>query len=423
VRAIEAPHRHSASLRGLAKPDLAIALLLVCACTEPLAERNAQITTAVKHERYGLIRDSAAEMGMHNAALMAGIATSETALAHCQSEATYACMGPASSSCGGGPIIAGAADGPCTAMQGGLGMFQFDAGTYTQTLALYGDSILTIEGNTAQAVSYVADRVQMHIAGIDDWLSAMAWLDAIPMDAADPKMDEWARFIVCRYNGCCTATSTTCQMRAVGYRDNAIKAYGDMGAEFWRTDNRCVRLPPDGVIDQRSECYLAAGDPRFWHRETGGLDDDREWTGTNNAAAPSNFARWIVKSEGVHSIEVHLDGGQFGSSTRAAYTIVHAGATDVVVIDQAAASGWVSLGDFEFAGEGDEYIMLGDNTGEPAAMDRTLVFDAVRVTSLDGGCCSSTRGSGTTAIAGGLLVMVVLRRRRSSPRAPRAPRA
>ena len=34
----------------------------------------------------------------------------------------------------GGPIIAGGADGPCADMQGGLGMFQFDAGTYQQTV-------------------------------------------------------------------------------------------------------------------------------------------------------------------------------------------------------------------------------------------------------------------------------------------------
>jgi hypothetical protein len=302
-------------------------------------------------------------------------------------------------------------------MQGGLGMFQFDAGTYAETLALYGDSILTIEGNTAQAVSYVADRVQMHIAGVDGWLSAMTWLNDIPMDASDPKMDAYASFIVCRYNGCCTPTSSTCQMRAAGYRDNAIKAFNEMGAEFWRTDNRCPELPPDGVIDQRSDCYIAAGDPRFWHRETGGVDGDREWTGTSSAAAPANFARWIVKASGLHTVEVHLD-GEFGNSARARYTILHAGITDEVVIDQAAASEWVLLGEYDFAGTGDEYIMLGDNTGEPGAMGRKLLFDAVRVTSLEGGCCSSTRGSGSTAALASLFVMLVLRRR--ARRAPRA---
>ncbi|HEY5926201.1 MAG TPA: hypothetical protein VIV11_31165 [Kofleriaceae bacterium] len=392
---------------------LVAGLLLVAGCAEsPLATETSEITAAVRHERYALIRDSAAEMGLYNAALMAGIATSETALAHCQSEATYACMGPASPSCGGGPIIAGAADGPCADMQGGLGMFQFDAGTYAQTLATYGDFILTIEGNTAQAVSFVVERAQQNITGVDDWLTAVAWMNDVPMDAGDPKMQAWASFIVCRYNGCCTTGSATCQSRAAGYRDNAIMAFEEMGSLFWYTAERCHELPAGGVIDQRSECYLAAGDPRYWHRETGGIEDDREWTATTSATAARNFARWIVKAAGLYSVEVHLDGGEHGTSKQAKYVIVHGGATDEVIVDQSAASGWVALGDFEFAGEGDEYIMLADNTGEAASTDTKLLFDAVRVQSLDGGgCCSVARGNGATALLGLGFVTLVLRRR------------
>src|SRR4051812_31866469 len=82
------------------------------------------LTAAVRRERATLIRDSAAEMGMYNAALLGGIAISETNLAHCYSEASFACPGPDSPSCNG-PVIAGGADGPCSDMQGGLGMFQF----------------------------------------------------------------------------------------------------------------------------------------------------------------------------------------------------------------------------------------------------------------------------------------------------------
>ena len=95
--------------------------------------------------------------------------------------------------------------------------------------------------------------------------------------------------------------------------------------------------------------------------------------------------------------------------------IVHAGATDTVPVDQTA-SGWVTLGDFDFAGTGDEHVMLGDNTGEA---DVHVVFDAVRVLSLDdpglddGGCCDSRSSSpGTGAGAALLLGFVLLRRRR-----------
>ena len=400
------------------------AVFVVCAaCVEPALETDTQgITTDVRHERFGLIRDSAAQMGMHNAALLAGIAISETNLAHCQSEATYACKGPASSSCGGGPIIAGAADGPCTLMQGGLGMFQFDAGTYDQTLAAYGDSILTIEGNTAQAVNFVVVRAIMDIAGATDWMTAMAWLDSIPMTASEPLMMQWASFIVCRYNGCCT-TSSTCTTRANGYRDNAITAYNEMGADFWRTADRCTKVPDDGVIDQRSDCYLAAGDPHYWRVDASGYNG-LEWTGTTSNMAPANFARWILKGAGTYHLEVHLDGGQFGQSKQAKYEIHHAGMVDTVVVDQSAANGWFALGDFELAGEGDEYVMLGDNTGEPSATNTKLLFDAIRAQSLDqgGGCCDATRDArGSLVLA--LFVMLALRSRRITCRPLRDARA
>ena len=400
---------------GLVKT--AVGLLVCAACVEPALDTETQgITTDVRHERFGLIRDSAAQMGMHNAALLAGIAISETNLAHCQAEATFACKGPPSPSCGGGPIIAGAADGPCDQMLGGLGMFQFDAGTYAQTLAAYGDSILTIEGNTAQAVNFVEVRVLMDIAGATDWMTAMAWLDSIPMDAADPLMKQWAAFIVCRYNGCCT-TSSTCTTRANGYRDNAITAYGEMGADFWRTADRCTKLPDDGVIDQRSDCYLAAGDPRYWRVEASGYANNLEWTGTTSSMAPANFARWILKGSGMVHLDVHLDGGQFGQSKQAKYEIHHAGIVDVVAVDQSAANGWFALGDFELTGAGDEYVMLGDNTGEPSTGDTKLLFDAIRAQALDqdgGGCCDATRDARGSIL---LALLVVLRvRSRSRPR-------
>jgi hypothetical protein len=397
----------------------AVLALSITACQEPeTATTESTLSTAVRHERFGLIRDSAAEMGLYNAPLLAGIAISETNLAHCQSEATYACQGPASPSCGGGPIIAGSADGPCSAMQGGLGMFQFDAGTYADTVSTYGDSILTIEGNTAQAVNFVVVRLIMDISQAKDWMSAVAWLNTVPMDSSKPLMDQWADFIVCRYNGCCT-TSSTCTTRRAGYRDNAIDAFSEMGADFWDVSGRCPGLPTDGIIDQRSGCYVAGGDPRYWRRLSTGYADSSEWTGTTAASSPSNFGRWLVKAGRAtrYSVEVYLDGGIMGTATTAQYDIVHGGVTDTVMVNQTTASGWLSLGDFDFAATGDEYIELGDNTGEAGSLDRQVLFDAVRVLPLDGitpdptdeggGCCDSSRsgrGSGLLALLVGLVL-------------------
>ncbi len=388
-----------------------IACAALCACIEPSESRTEhELSAAVRRERATLIRDSAAEMGMYNAALLGGIAISETNLAHCFSEASFGCPGPDSPSCGG-PILAGGADGPCSAMQGGLGMFQFDSGTYAQTVATYGESVLTVEGNTAQAVSFVESRLAQDIAGVDDWRSAMASLNATPLVAGNPKTEEWSHFLACRYNGCCT-TSATCTARANGYRDNGIAIYAEFGADFWRTSDRCRAIPDDGVIDQRSECYVAAGDPRYWRREATGYADSSEWTNSTANAAAANYGEWriVPPAPGHYRIEAYVSGG---AATAAAYRIVHGGVTDTMTIDQTMVDGWVLLGDYELAASGAEHVELGDNTGMAR---QKVVFDAVRVTSLDGpppggddGGCAVGGGSGSAAL---VLVVLASRRRR-----------
>jgi hypothetical protein len=350
---------------------LAIAATAACSSAKP----KRGLTVEAKHARYAVIRDAAARMGVHNGALLAGIAMSETNLAHCQIEAPYACPGPPSPSCGGGPVIAGAADGPCSAMQGGLGMFQFDAGTYADTLAQYGPRVLTIEGNAEQAVAFVLDKIVSDVPGTQDWLGAAAWLDSVPLVKGQPALEQWAQLLACRYNGCCTS-STTCQSRAAGYRDNALAAYAEMGDAFWRTSDRCGALPLDGVIDVRSSCYLAAGDPRHRGHELAGYAGAVEWAPATNGNA-DELAEWIVKvPRGRYHVDVHLD-GTFGRTTQARYEIAHAGKLDTVTVDQTSAVGFVPLGAFDFAGSGDEHVLLGDNTGESHVR---VAFDAVRVT-------------------------------------------
>jgi hypothetical protein len=398
---------------------LAVVAALLAACTSPTSTVEQGLSAQTKHDRYTLIRDSAAQMGVYNGPLLAGIAISETGLAHCNSEVTYGCPGPASSSCGGAAILAGGADGPCSDMQGGLGMFQFDAGTYAQTVAAYGPQILTIEGNSAQAVWFVIDKVEMDIPNAATWLDAAAWMNQVPLDATDPTMNQWAALLACRYNGCCTSSSL-CTSRANGYRDNAITAYNDMGSDFWHAVG-CKALPAGGVIAPRSSCYIAGGDPRYWHPGTAPL----EWTKSTADPAAANFGQWIVKvpRKGRYHVDVNLDGGVAGQSKQAAYVIAHAGATDTVMVDQTSATGYVTLGDFDFAGTGDEHVFLGDNTGE---MGVQLAFTEVRVESLDApappssGCGCQARGGGAAAAGIALALFAWLaapRRRRRCGRA------
>jgi len=399
---------------------------------DQVKSRSLELSAEKRLERVTAIRDVSAGMGVLNGPLLAGIAESETNMAHCWSEATWACQGPASPSCDGGPVIAGAADGPCSARQGGLGMFQFDAGTYEQTLARDGEEILLLEGNIAKGVDFVLTRITEEIPGAGEWQAAIDWMNSIPMQAGEPLMEAWASMIVCRYNGCCS-NSSLCQERRRKYRDNAISIYNEYGPEFWNAAGACEPVPPEGrVLDERDPCYVAGGDPKFWRREAAGFEGDLDWTMTTDLEREANYGIWRldVAEAGRYEIEVHLDGGVFGRSQMARYRVRHAGATDEVVIDQSAHEGFVSLGAFDFAAGGDQHVMLGDNTGEPNEAEISLLFDAIRLTpagapavddedgldtgegDLGGGCRASGGGAPAGAAAPLLLALLLARGRR-----------
>lgn len=190
------------------------------------------LTAAQRRVRASEIRDAAAASGFTQGYLLAGIADVETQMSHCWSELTWACQGPSSSDCGGGPVVAGAGDGPCTDLQGGLGMFQFDAGTHEQTLAREGARVLSIAGNTSAAVDFVVSMLirSVYVDGVDDRDEAIEWANQARID--NEHWDAWVRTVTHYYNGC-QPTFDCWQERYARYRDGAIRVHDEMGADFW----------------------------------------------------------------------------------------------------------------------------------------------------------------------------------------------
>src|SRR5437762_2909729 len=188
------------------------------------ADHPVALTAAQRKARAELIRDTAKASGMTNAALLAGIGEVETNFAHCWSEATWACQGPASSSCGGGPVIAGASDGPCSAQQGGLGMFQFDSGTFSQTLAVYGPNIVTMQGNVDAVIPFLVTRAKQSVTGITTDAQALAWMNSIKIQDGDAEYEKWLYFIAWRYNGC-----MGCTTQINKYRNGTNQLSGEFG--------------------------------------------------------------------------------------------------------------------------------------------------------------------------------------------------
>lgn len=190
--------------------------------------------------------------GIKNAALFGGIADAETGLAHCWSEATWACQGPWSSSCGG-PVIAGAGDGPCAIREGGLGMFQFDGGNFDQTLARDGQGILTVEGNVDRAVDFVIGMViRSHfIPQAHDVPSAVDFLNSVPIAPGNPNYEAWISTVTRYYNGCPQNGSCWASRRA-NYERLTRGIYHEMGGDsFW---GRASQPPPDPAREAGRGC-------------------------------------------------------------------------------------------------------------------------------------------------------------------------
>ncbi len=193
---------------------------------------SSSLTSAQRRVRAGEIRDAAFGAGIEQGWLLAGIADAETNMSHCHSELTWACRGPNSADCGGGPVVAGAGDGPCSLMQGGLGMFQFDAGTFSDTLRREGDRVLSIAGNTQAAVDFVAAMVirSAYVPSVDTRAEAIAWMNGVRV--GNSRWDPWVRTVTHYYNGC--APSYSCfTSRYAHYRDNTSGVFSEMGADFW----------------------------------------------------------------------------------------------------------------------------------------------------------------------------------------------
>jgi hypothetical protein len=160
----------------------------------------------------------------------------------------------------------------------------------------------------------------------------------------------------------------------------------------------CEVIPPDGAtLDETGACFGYGGDPTYWHVEAVGWESSLRWTHTTDSEVVDNYGVWsfTFAEAGEYRLEVYVEDA-FGASTMASYDLVHAGATESIALDQAAASGWTELGTFDFAEGGDQSLRLDDNTGEPFATMTMLTFDAVRLTRTD---APTTTGNADTTAA------------------------
>ncbi|HFE46607.1 MAG TPA: hypothetical protein ENJ18_14120 [Nannocystis exedens] len=137
-------------------------------------------------------------------------------------------------------------------------------------------------------------------------------------------------------------------------------------------------------MDDLDACFHTFGNPEYWYEEASGYGDALTWTHAVDSADPDNYGIWelIFDEAGVYQVEVYV--AAFAQSQESVYLLTDGEAEVEIPVDQSAGGDWVDLGEYDFkAGAHGQQIRLNDNTGEPFAEMRSLVFDAIRLTRVD----------------------------------------
>lgn len=235
---------------------------------QPFEELKDQLTDTQKRAHCDLVKVHAEARGLTNSVLPAGVANHETGMVQCWKDNTIHCQGPSSTDCGG-PVLAGSGDGACSLQEGGLGMFQFDSGTHSQTLAAYGQEILTVSGNARKGVDTVISKVRGcpnmsgRFASDGD---VIAW-----MNTARPGTQAFEDFLTSMaycYNGCLPGWSCHSPMREK-YRAGIMDLLNKFGESYWYGSGALRAAPQRAARDALGRMvavWRRPSDGRVFHR-------------------------------------------------------------------------------------------------------------------------------------------------------------
>ena len=147
----------------------------------------------------------------------------------------------------------------------------------------------------------------------------------------------------------------------------------------WRPD--AAPAPPTDVVvvDDGDLGFNTGGAAGSWRSRNEGYDNSLLWTYNNDRVREDyNWARWYPNLQtGRYEVQAYVP-FRYTTTSQARYWVAHSGGLTLRVVDQSANGGsWVSLGSYNFQGDGSEYVSLADVTFEPY-LSRIVGFDAVR---------------------------------------------
>jgi hypothetical protein len=156
-------------------------------------------------------------------------------------------------------------------------------------------------------------------------------------------------------------------------------------------------VPISIIVDDQDEGFIRGGPTDGWYGRQTGYDEHLYWT-WNSTTADQNWAKWLphVTAPGEYEVFVYIP-ERFSGATQARYVVALNGQQYSRTVDQSLYPGqWVSLGSYRFKGGPDEYVYLGDATGEAYAT-RYVAYDAIML--VQGGQAPAAASSAAPASA------------------------
>ncbi len=166
------------------------------------------------------------------------------------------------------------------------------------------------------------------------------------------------------------------------YYENGGGAWAELS---WTVDGQPTPppTPPPStsgvVVDDVDAGFKRGGPWSGWGTATEGYNDNLTWTRNSSSVQQDyNWARWYPNlTPGSYEVYVYIP-DRYTTTSQARYWVYHAGGYVLRLVNQSTnGDRWVSLGTYQFRGDGTEFVSLADVTYE--AHRTTLVaFDAVK---------------------------------------------
>jgi hypothetical protein len=151
-----------------------------------------------------------------------------------------------------------------------------------------------------------------------------------------------------------------------------------------RADGNSPDPSPDGIIvDDTDAGFVKGGPASTWSTANEGYDGHLTWARNKNWFVryqwPGyNWGRWYPNlAPGRYEVFAYIP-DRYTTSTEARYWIKHSGGYTLRIVDQSAnGNRWISLGTYDFNGDGEDRLSLATPTHE-ADRSSLLAFDAVK---------------------------------------------